>query len=75
MQQIKTTVEFWREGPLYIAYAPELDMVAQGKTMEEARRNLFEVIEIQLEEIQQLGYQEQHADSGHERGGVLQAAG
>ena len=55
MRQIKTTIEFWKEGTLYIAHAPELDMLAQGKTMEEARRNLLEVIEIQVEEMQQLG--------------------
>ena len=52
---IKTTIELWKEGDLYVACSPELDMVAQGTTFEEARRNMAEVIEIQLEEMQRMG--------------------
>lgn len=55
MKNIKTTIEFWREGNLYIAYSPELDMIAQGESMDEARKNLFEVIEIQFEEMREIG--------------------
>jgi len=52
---IKTTIELWKEGDLCVACSPELDMVAQGTTFEEARRNMAEVIEIQLEEMQRMG--------------------
>lgn len=55
MNTLKTTIEFWREGKLYVARSPELDMVAQGNSLEEARQNLFEVIEIQFEEMKELG--------------------
>ncbi len=55
MKTLKMTIEFWREGNLYLARSPELDMVAQGNSLEEAKRNLLEVIEIQFEEMKELG--------------------
>ena len=55
MKALKISVEFWKEGALYIARSPELDMVAQGGTLGEARRNLLEVIQIQFEEMKELG--------------------
>ena len=42
MKNLKITIEFWREGNLYIANCPELDMLAQGSSLDEAKRNLFE---------------------------------
>jgi len=55
MESLKITIEFWKEGNLYIARSPELDMVAQGSSLEEAKTNLREVIEIQFEEMRELG--------------------
>ena len=55
MKNLKIAIEFWREGRLYIANSPELDILAQGESLEEARKNLFEVIEIQFEEMKKLG--------------------
>jgi len=55
MKTLKMTIEFWREGRLYIARSPELDMLAQGDTLEQAKKNLIEVVEIQLEEMKELG--------------------
>ncbi len=55
MKSLKITIEFWREGKLYIANSPELDILSQGKSQEEAKKNLFEVIEIQFEEMKKLG--------------------
>jgi len=55
MNNLKITIEFWREGNLYIANCPELDMLAQGSSLDEARENLFEVVEIQCEEMKELG--------------------
>jgi len=51
---LKVTIEFWKEGKLYLARTPELDMVAQGETLEEAKKNLSEVIQIQFEEMKEL---------------------
>lgn len=38
-----------REGDGYVALCPELDIASQGNTVEEARRNLIEAIELFLE--------------------------
>ena len=40
---------------MYTAYCPELDVANCGRTIEEAQKNLLEVIEIQLEETARLG--------------------
>ena len=45
----------WQEGNMYTAYCPELDLATCGHTIEEARRNLYEVIEIFLEETTKMG--------------------
>jgi predicted RNase H-like HicB family nuclease len=52
---LKVTIEFWKEGKLYLARTPELDIVAQGETLEEAKRNLLEVNQIQFKEMKELG--------------------
>lgn len=38
-----------REGEGFVALCPELDIASQGDTVEEARRNLSEAIELFLE--------------------------
>ncbi|NOT53078.1 MAG: type II toxin-antitoxin system HicB family antitoxin [Deltaproteobacteria bacterium] len=38
-----------REGTGYVALCPTLDIASQGTTVEEARRNLIEAIELFLE--------------------------
>lgn len=53
--QLKITVEIWQKGDWYISMCPELDFVSQGSSPEEARRNLFEVVDIQFEEMRALG--------------------
>lgn len=40
---------------MYVAYCPELDVVSCGREIEEARKNLLEVIEIHLEETAKIG--------------------
>jgi predicted RNase H-like HicB family nuclease len=55
MSILKISIEFWKEGNLYIARSPELDMVAQGNSLEGAKKNLLEVIQIQFEEMKELG--------------------
>ncbi len=53
--QLKITIEIWQKGKWHIARCPELDFVAQGKTADEARKNLYEVMDIQFEEMLSLG--------------------
>lgn len=43
-------VAIFREGNSYIAYAPALDLVAQGKSIKNVRKNFEEVFDIYLEE-------------------------
>ena len=38
-----------REGPGFVSLCPELDIASQGDTVEEARRNLIEAIELFFE--------------------------
>ena len=49
------TIEIIKKEQWYIAKAVELDFVSQGRTLEEAKKNLLEVIEIQFEEMKNLG--------------------
>lgn len=39
-----------REDDLYVSFCPELDIASQGETVQEARENLREAIELFLEE-------------------------
>ncbi len=49
------TIQIWQKGSWFIARCPELDFVTQGKTLDEAQKNLLEVIEIQFEEMFKMG--------------------
>jgi predicted RNase H-like HicB family nuclease len=53
--KLKATIELWQKGRWCIAKAPELDFVAQGETIEEAKATLVEVISIQFSEMRELG--------------------
>ena len=53
--KLKATIELWQKGKWCIAKIPELDFVAQGKTIEEAKTNLAEVIRIQFAEMKEIG--------------------
>ena len=46
-RQITGIIE--REGDGYVALCPELDVASQGDTVEEARQNLVEAVELFLE--------------------------
>ena len=39
-----------KEGKLYSSWCPQLDIASSGKTIEEARKNLREAIELYLED-------------------------
>ena len=55
MKKIIATVEIWKEGGMFVACCPELDVASCGHTPEKAKKNLREVVEIQLEETARLG--------------------
>jgi predicted RNase H-like HicB family nuclease len=54
MQRILHTIVF-REGDTFIASGVELDVVAQGKTQQEAERRLETVIYAELNEARETG--------------------
>jgi predicted RNase H-like HicB family nuclease len=45
----------WTEGNMFVSYAPELDIAACGETIDEAKKNLLEVIRINVDEMRMLG--------------------
>ena len=47
------TAVVYKEGNLYVAECPEIGTASQGKTIEEAVRNLKEATELYLEEFPQ----------------------
>ena len=53
--ELNITIELLQKGNWYLARAPELDFIAQGKTVEEAKSNLFEIIKIQFTEMEEIG--------------------
>lgn len=53
--RLKATIELWQRDKWCIAKVPELDFMAQGKTIEEAKANLLEVIDIQFAEMKAMG--------------------
>ncbi len=55
MKKLAITEEIWKEGNMYTSYCPELDIAACGHTIEDAKKNLIEVIKIQIEETAKMG--------------------
>lgn len=53
--ELKITIEIVEKSGIYLARAPELDLISQGRTLEEAKRNLLEVINIQFHEMKEMG--------------------
>jgi hypothetical protein len=53
--ELKHTIEVWQKGQVFLAKTPELDMISQGRTFEEAKGNLIEVIKIQFQEMKEMG--------------------
>ena len=47
MRQLTAIIE--REGDVYVALCPELDIASQGQTVETARTNLIEALELFFE--------------------------
>ena len=50
----KFTASITKEGKWFVAYAIELGVVSQGRTIAEAQKNLQEAVELYLEEAPQV---------------------
>ncbi|HLL89179.1 MAG TPA: type II toxin-antitoxin system HicB family antitoxin [Tepidisphaeraceae bacterium] len=49
MRQVTLTAVLEREGDGYVALCPEVDVASQGDTLDEARANLREAVELFFE--------------------------
>lgn len=49
MSMVQLTAVIEREGDGYVALCPELDIASQGSSVEEARKNLVEAVELFFE--------------------------
>jgi len=66
--ELNITIEVWQKKPWFVAKCPELDFISQGKTRDEAKKNLLEVIQIQFEEMAEMGSLDEYlAECGYER--------
>jgi len=54
-KQIIVSEQIWKEGRMYTSYCPELDVASCGRTVDEARKNLKEALEIFIEETSKIG--------------------
>jgi len=61
-KKIIVSEQIWKEGGMYTAYCPELDLASCGKTVSEARNNLHEALEIFVEETARKGTLEEILD-------------
>jgi len=67
---LKITIEIAKKGKWFVAKCPELDFIAQGKTQDEAKQNLEEVIQIQFEEMTENGMLDDYlSECGYEKSG------
>ena len=53
--QLQLTTEIWKKDSWFVVKCRELDFVTQGVTIEESKKNLLEVIDIQFEEMVETG--------------------
>ena len=51
---VEVTVFVWREGKWFVAYEPTSGTASQGRTVDEALKNIKEVLELYLEEGKEL---------------------
>jgi predicted RNase H-like HicB family nuclease len=53
--EIQFTSRIFKEGPIFVAYTPELDVASCGGTRRKALKNLQEAVRLFLEEAKNMG--------------------
>jgi predicted RNase H-like HicB family nuclease len=53
--KIQFSSQIFREGKMYVGYAPELDLSSCGTTEAKAQKNLIEAVRLFLEEAEKKG--------------------
>lgn len=59
MKSIGFQTQVWKEGNMFVSYAPQLDVSSCGNTIEEARKNIVEAVELFFETSGEIGSLEQ----------------
>jgi predicted RNase H-like HicB family nuclease len=54
-KRIIVSEHIWKEGEMYTSFCPELDVASCGHTVDEAKKNLREALEIYVEETSKMG--------------------
>jgi predicted RNase H-like HicB family nuclease len=57
--EIQFTIQVFRDGRMYVAHAPELDVSSCATTRAKAEKNLKEAVRLFLEEAEKIGTLEQ----------------
>ncbi len=52
---IQFNTQIWKEGDMYVSYAPQLDVSSCGKTVDEAKKNIKEAVSLFFFEAQKMG--------------------
>lgn len=55
IKSLNLPVSFLKEADQFVAYTPALDLSTSGSTLEEAKNNFTEAVEIFFDEIVQMG--------------------
>jgi len=53
--KIFVRIEIFREGDIYVALSPELNVSSFGETIEDAKRSVKEAVEAFIEECEKMG--------------------
>ncbi len=76
MRHISFTVHTFKEGKMYVAHVPELDLSSCGSTDEEARKNIRDAVRGFLETCAEMGTLEEILEeAGYEWTGGIWRAG
>lgn len=62
VHSIQFNTDIWREGDMYVSYVPQLDISSCGKTIEEAKKNIYDAVEGFIEEAANMGTVQQIMD-------------
>ncbi len=54
-KRIIVSEHIWKEGGMYTSFCPDLDVASCGRTVDEAKKNLREALEIYVEETSKIG--------------------
>lgn len=55
IQDIEFNVEVWKEGDMFVSYVPQIDISSCGKTVDQARNNIREALELYFDESENMG--------------------